>query len=95
MTAQEADTLYLALSLLIPCAAVVLIQRAWIAISIASISHWLILDAAGRKLQELDPERDAGILDSLWLALGWIQGLILALILWGIKLSILFILSKK
>ncbi len=85
MTAHEADKIYLTLSLLVPCATIVMIKRGWIAIPLATISHWLILEVGGRQIQELDPERDAVILDSIWRVFGWIPALFLAIILWSIK----------
>lgn len=95
MTAHETDILYFGLSLLLPCLAVVTLKRGWIAIPLAALSHWLILEAAGERLRALDSERDsAAISDSLWFLFGWIQGLILAAILWSIKKLIQLILAK-
>ena len=95
MTAHQADILYLSLSLALPILAVAVIRKGWIAIPLAIFAHWSILDAAGDKLQELDPERDAGMADSIWSVFGILQAVIFVSILWAIKQFIVRIKNKK
>ncbi|MGM0489323.1 MAG: hypothetical protein ACQESR_21505, partial [Planctomycetota bacterium] len=49
-----------------------------------AIWHWVILIAAGKYLQIADPQRDARILDSVWLLFGWIQGLGYCALIYGV-----------
>lgn len=71
--ATAADLLLLLAALALPAAIVV--RWGWRGIVPAGLAHWLILVAAGRVLSALDPAREAGLIDSIWLLLGWIAGL--------------------
>ena len=64
--------LVLALGIPIP---LVLFFR-WRGVVYGAIFHWIVLIAAGQWLIALDPNRSSGILDSIWLLGGWIQGLL-------------------
>ena len=85
MTAHQADIIYTSLGFILPIAAVVVIRKGWVAIPLAAFSHWATVDFARRVLQQLDPKRDAGLYDALWKVFGWIQAILLVIILWTMK----------
>ena len=49
-----------------------------------ALAHWLILVLADRAANAYDPLRSASLLDSLWLAAGWLQGLIYSAAAYGV-----------
>jgi hypothetical protein len=49
----------------------------------------------GQLLRVLDPARDNGPGDMVWLLMGWLPSIIYAFILFGIKHLILWIISKR
>ncbi|RRJ98010.1 hypothetical protein Ga0100231_006225 [Opitutaceae bacterium TAV4] len=85
MTAHQADIIYTSLAFILPVVAIAVIRKGWIAIPLAAFAHWATLDAAGRILHQLDPERDSGIFAAIWAAIGWIQAIVLVTILWKVK----------
>ncbi len=85
MTAHQADIIYTSLAFILPIAAVVVIRKGWVAIPLAAFSHWATVDVARRVLQQLDPKRDAGLYDALWKVFGWIQAILLVIILGTMK----------
>jgi hypothetical protein len=41
-----------------------------------ALFQWIALIAVGAALHELDPSRDAGLLDAVWLLFGWIAAML-------------------
>ena len=74
------------------CEAIALIVPIWfvlryelIGILIGALIVWVVGVIAGEALSSLDPERDAGILDAIWLMFGWFGGLIYCGLIWAAK----------
>jgi len=56
---------------------------------------WGSLWIAGRLLSQLDPERDAALLDHVWLFFGWVAGLIYSGTIYAIKRLTLYLFRKR
>ena len=76
---QAIDLLFLALALGLP---VPLIWRYGLrGVIVGALLNWILLAAVGPILSALDPTRDAAVLDSVWLYLGWIASILFCLFL--------------
>lgn len=47
-----------------------------------ALAVWVTLGMVGALLSALDPQRDAALLDSIWLLFGWIAGLIYCVLIY-------------
>ncbi len=88
-TAQSIDKLMLVISLVIP--AIVIWRFNLIGIPIAALAHWVILSVAGPLISHFDPAREGGIPDTIWCFLGWIQAFALAVIMFGLKMFLIYL----
>jgi len=70
------DRILIAAALILPILSVLALRRR--GIIIGAFVQWLIIGAAGPILSSLDPKREGGILDSIWIFGGWIFCLIYA-----------------
>lgn len=74
--APFADITALLLAVVVPIVAVWRYRKHGIVIG--SLAFWVILAAVGPILNAFDPNRDAAILDSIWVLAGWLGGLMYA-----------------
>jgi hypothetical protein len=68
MTAHVVDITGVAVALLVPIALVWRFR--WWGVLFGALVQWATLIACGTLLNALDPERDAAMLDAIWLLLG-------------------------
>lgn len=62
----------------------------------SAAGSWVIMAVTGKLLQDLDPEREATVLDSTWFIFGWISTTAYALFVFLIqKTFFLYFQSKK
>jgi hypothetical protein len=72
--AQLVDKVGLWISLGVP---VVFVWRfRWWGVAVGALFQWIALIAVGIALHELDPNRDAGLLDAVWLLFGWVAAML-------------------
>ncbi len=80
------DRILVVAALILPILSVLGLKRR--GIIIGAFVQWVIIGAAGPILSSLDPKREGGFLDSIWILGGWIFCLIYAsLIYLTIKLT--------
>lgn len=84
--ARLADYLGMALALIVPAYVVLRFPRWQITVLLGTFFFWVITVAQGHLLAALDPHRDAAMLDSIWLLIGWIPGLVYSWLLYGMRL---------
>lgn len=89
------DQIGMALALIVPAYVVLRFPRWQTTVLLGALSFWLILVAVGQLLAVLDPNRDARMLDAIWLLVGWIPGLTYAWLLYGIRLCFLRIVRSR
>ena len=70
------DRILVAAALILPIISVLALKRR--GIIIGAFVQWVTIGAAGPILSSLDPKREGGILDSIWILGGWIFCLIYA-----------------
>jgi hypothetical protein len=72
--ADFVDLLCLAIAALLP---IFLVMR-WklLGVALGTLVVWGSLAVAGSLLSALDPQREAGLLDGVWLLFGWLVGLL-------------------
>lgn len=83
MTAQLADQICLWAAVVVPVPLVVAFR--WSGVALGALAVWGILWLAGVWVSSLDPTRDAGMLDSVWLLFGWAAGLLYCLPILGVR----------
>lgn len=87
---QLVDKLGLVLWFLFP-AIVVLVIKKKRGIIIGGLIFWVIGIAIGMLLSQLDPQREGGLVDSIFLITGWLGGLIYASLIFVLRQSFLFL----
>ena len=83
MIAHSVDILFLAAAVILPIPLIIRWRFKGAILGAAIV--WLLLAVSGIVLSELDPEREAGMLDSVWLLFGWIGGLLYCVPIWGLQ----------
>ena len=81
MTPQIVDKLCLLVATFLPVALV--LRWNWLGVALGTVTVWGSLALAGFLLSALDPGRDAGILDGVWLIFGWLGGLLYCLAIYA------------
>jgi CDP-diglyceride synthetase len=76
----------MALALIVPAYIVLRFPRWQVTVLLGTIAFWLITVEQGYLLAMLDPSRDAAMVDSIWLFIGWIPGLAYSWLLYGVRL---------
>jgi hypothetical protein len=90
---QLLDKLGVVLWFLLP-AIVVLVIKEKRGIILGGIIFWLIGITIGILLTQLDPQREGGLIDSIFLFTGWLAGLIYASLIFLLKQSFLFLYQR-
>ena len=94
ISTQIVDHVCLALAVIAP-AYIVLRFRRWIfTVPLGAVICWFTLVICGHLLAVLDPEREGGMLDSIWLIFGWIPSLLYAVSLYASRSLFLFLRSR-
>lgn len=88
--AQIVDCVCLALAFIVPVIVVLRSNRWFIAIPLGGFIFWIILYLSGRILSVLDPLRNAGVLDTIWLYAGLLPSLLYTALLYGLRRGLLF-----
>ena len=88
---QSVDQFCLWFSVLAPACVVLPFRRALFTVPLAAVIPWVTLWVCGRLLSDLDPEREGGIVDSIWLLFGWLPSLLYALALYGLRRLFVFL----
>jgi hypothetical protein len=83
MTPQAVDRLCLLVAVILPIPLV--LRYNLIGVVLGTLVVWGSLFVAGLLLSALDPTRDAGILDGIWLLFGWLGGLMYCLPIYAVK----------
>ena len=78
---ELADKLLLAFALVAPL--IVIWMLGYTGIFIGTILAWGSLVVAGWMLSQFDPGHQAGMLDSIWLLLGWLPSLVYCVAIFG------------
>lgn len=66
---QIVDKVGLAVALIVP---ILLVWRwRWIGVILGAAVQWGTLIIVGELLSRLDPAREGGLLDAIWISLGW------------------------
>ena len=79
------DLAFLVFGLIFPAYLIFRFSKPLFTIPCAALAVWLIFLISGALISRLDSDRDAAVLDSLWLLFGWIGGLIYAILLYLFK----------
>ena len=88
---QTVDQFCLWFSVLAPACVVLPFRRALLTVPLGAVSPWVTLWVCGHLLADLDPEREGGIGDSIWLLFGWLPSLLYALALYGLRRLFVFL----
>jgi hypothetical protein len=81
----------MALALLVPAIIVLGFARWQVTGPLGVFSFWAITVEQGHLLAQLDPTRDAAMLDSIWFFIGWIPGVAYCWLLYGIRRCFLWV----
>lgn len=95
MSPNQIDALCLIMAAVLPVIAVWKMKRAWLGLAIGAFCNWGMLVFAGMILHAMDSQRDATMLDTIWLLFGWIASLVYAGMLAAIKIGIQQRLERK
>lgn len=83
MTAHLADQICVWAAVLIPLPLIAAFR--WVGVALGAIFVWLILLIAGIWISALDPTHGSAGSDTIWLAFGWIGGLLYCLPIFGLR----------
>lgn len=72
-----------------------IIWRRWIGFVLGALVVWATLIIAGILLSQLDPQRDGGMLDTVWLLFGWIGGAMYCLPILGVREAIAWMIRQR
>ena len=92
MTAHLADQICVWSAALVPLPLIIAFR--WIGVVLGTLAVWGILCFAGIWISSLDPHRDAGVIDSLWLLFGWIGGLLYCLPIFGVRELVAYLIRR-
>ena len=93
MTPHLADQICLWFALIAPVPLILAFR--WIGVALGVAVVWAALGIAGVWISSLDPERDAAILDSVWLLFGWVAGLLYCLPIFGLREFVVYLLRRS
>jgi hypothetical protein len=93
MTPHLADQICVSTAIIVPLP--LIIAYRWIGVAIGTIAVWGILNLAGIWISSLDPKRDGGLLDIVWLLFGWVGGLLYCLPIFGVRELVASILRRR
>ena len=79
MSPQVIDKLMFLIAFAVPVILVLRFKRRGVVYG--AITTWITLVICGKWLNVLDPKRNGGILDTIWLLFGWIPSVIYSLLL--------------
>jgi hypothetical protein len=85
ITPKFVDTIFLIVAFLAPIYFVFRCPTIWIAMTLGTLTNWIVLLLAGVVLSKMDNNREAAMIDSFWLLFGWVVSIGYCGILVGIK----------
>ncbi len=86
MTPEFIDKFFWIIAFLAPIYFVMRCRSIWISIILGTLTNWIVLALAGMVLSKMDSQRDAALIDSVWLLFGWVGSLGYCGLLVGIKM---------
>ncbi|MGE3822415.1 MAG: hypothetical protein AB7I30_23620 [Isosphaeraceae bacterium] len=89
MSPQTVDNACLIAAAILPVP--LILRWNWLGVLLGTLIVWGSLVVAGVLLAELDPAREAGVLDGVWLLFGWLGGLLHRVPIYVVKRVIVWI----